>query len=68
MTTIMIDAPRFCAGAVYDEDQDKVVRCAPILRRDLMGMSMKEVTAWCMRKGYYMQLVPKGQGSRPIHQ
>lgn len=45
---LVIDAPHFYAGAIYDE-RNIVVRAAPIIKWSV-GKSVAEVIAYCQRK------------------
>jgi hypothetical protein len=58
-----ISSERFCAGVVVREG--RVVECAPILRRHLLGLDGRRFAAVCARKGWRYVEVARPAGEPP---
>ena len=51
-----IMAPHFTAGIELDDVSDRVVKAAPIVRY-MEGWGIKDVIAYCARRGWKLELV-----------
>lgn len=51
-------SPFFCAG--FEESNQRVTRTAPILRKWLRGMHLRQVWNLCARKGWQCTLIDPG--------
>ena len=54
-TLVRVVAPHFVAGFVIKAD--RVIACAPILRRALMGKTADQIRAVCKAKGWRASVV-----------
>lgn len=59
ITTPATARPSFCAGFVLNSPDGRVVECAPILRRHILGRWLYEVQSLCLRKGWTLSPVNK---------
>ena len=55
MLLVQIDSGYFCAGAEFEAD--RLVRCAPILRKALSGKTLADVLDMCKRRRWQYQFV-----------
>lgn len=59
MTSILFqfDDGFYCAGALFDKDSQLCVRCAPILRKWLMGVNFYIIKEECKNRGIKIRRV-----------
>ena len=44
--------PQFTAACYYDEEGEKIINCASILRKDLKHLNLQQAKIWASNKGY----------------